>query len=236
MTETEVFCPVDGFDWCVNRSERCQQVRLLVPLPDSLGGRSWLLRKLNCRFVSDEASSSHVFHFCFPLRDVFTADYNQCRGNRALEDQFIAVYNRLFGLPERFGVEEIWRTAPGEQIRHPAAGGRAGWYNDFLRERVRDDELRSRARDMRRMLATEADVLVLTDNHVVVIECKYRGRLSVEQYTRQKMMGATLARRLGKSLHLGMVVNQERDSTHARIRVPHVLWREIERWLEGAEA
>ena len=46
------------------------------------------------------------------------------------------------------------------------------------------------------------------------------------------MMGETLARRLGKVFHFGMVVEDERDPRFARIDVPHVLWSEIRSKLE----
>jgi hypothetical protein len=204
----------------------------LAPLLDQLEGRAWFLKQLQCPCTPDEARAADVFHLCFPLRDIFTADYYQCRGTPHLEDHFIAYYNRLFGLPEGFGVQEVWRTAPSGQIRHPAAGGRAGWYDDFLRERISDETLYAHARDVRRMLGTEADVLLLTDRHVVLVECKYKSEPSTEQYERHQMMGKTLARRLKKAFHFGMVVEDRRDPRFARIDVPHVLWSEIRSKLE----
>jgi len=146
------FQPVDTFSWDINRAERSQQVRLLAPLLEERWGRIWFLERLGCPCTREEAYAAQVFHLCFPLRDVFTADYKQCRGHSDLEDQFIAYYNQLFELPEDF-VQQVWRTAPGDEIRHPAAGGRAGWYNDFLDERVRDRDLRERARNVRRILS-----------------------------------------------------------------------------------
>ena len=99
-----------------------------------------------------------VSQLCFPLRDIFTADYYKCRGTPHLEDQFIVYYNHLFGLPEDFGVEQVWRTAPGGEIRHPGGGGRTGWYDDFLQERIPDPDLHRRARNVRRMLADATGV------------------------------------------------------------------------------
>jgi hypothetical protein len=221
------FEAVDTFSWQINRAERSQQVRLLAPLLHEPWGRIWFLEKLECPCAGEEAYAAQVFHLCFPLRDTFTADYYQCRGKPHLEDQFIAYYNRLFELPEGFGVQEVWRTAPGNEIRHPAAGGRAGWYVDFLKERIRDSDLRERARNVRRILGTEADLLLLTQRFVVLVECKYLSPLSMEQYERQQMMGETLARRLGKAFHFGLVVEGKRDTKYAQIDAPYVLWSEI---------
>jgi len=140
------------------------------------------------------------------------------------------------GLPEDFGIPSVWRTAPGGQIRHPGAPGRAGWYDDFLRERIRDEDLYRRARDVRRLLGTETDASVITENLLMVIECKYRTEPSLEQHERHKKMGAVLAARLGKTLYLGMVVNHDRDPSFARVNLPYVLWSEIERWLGAHKA
>jgi len=232
MSSQEQFQPISDFSFDINRAERSQQVRWLVPLLAQPEGRIWFLERLRCLRTPEEAREAKVFHLCFPLRDIFTADYYQCRGHPQLEDQFIAYYNRLFGLPEDFGVQEVWRTAPGGEIRHPAAGGRAGWYDDFLRERVPDQTLQTQARNVRRMLGTEADVLLLTDRHAVLVECKYKSEPSTEQYERHQMMGKTLARRLGKAFHFGMVVQDQRDPRFARIDVPHLLWSEIRSRLD----
>ena len=221
------FQPVSTFSWDINRAERAHQVRWLAPLLAQPEGRVRFLERLGCPCTPDEARDAKVFHLCFPLRDIFTADYYECRGHPQLEDQFIAYYNDLFGLPQDFGLHEVWRTAPGNEIRHPAAGGRAGWYEDFLRERIPDPELYTRARNVRRMLGTEADVFLLTERHVVLVECKYLSQPSNEQYERQQMMGETLARRLGKALHFGMVVRSQRDPHRAQLRVPYVLWSAV---------
>jgi hypothetical protein len=232
MPAEQGFQPVATFCWEINRAERSRQVRWLAPLLDRPEGCAWFLERLHCPCTPDEARTADVFHLCFPLRDIFTCDYNQCRGTPHLEDQFIAYYNRLFGLPEDFGVQEVWRTALGGEIHHPAAGGRAGWYEDFLRERVVDQTLQTQAHNVRRMLGTEADVLLLTDRYVVLVECKYKSEPSTEQYERHQMMGKTLARRLGKAFQFGMVVKDKRDPRFARIDVPYVLWTEIRSKLE----
>lgn len=229
---SEGFQPVSDFSFEINRAERSHQVHWLAPLLEQPEGRVWFLEKLAYPGTPDEARAAEVFHLCFPLRDVFTDDYYQCRGTPHLEDHFIAYYNHLFGLPEDFGIEEVWRTAPEGQIRHPAAGGRAGWYEAFLQERIPDSEFYTRARNVRQMLGTEADVLLLTENHVVLVECKYKGGLSMEQYERHQMMGQTLAYRLGKAFHFGMVVAKDRDPRFARIDVPYVLWSEIQSELQ----
>jgi len=227
MSPEPPFQPVTTFCWAINRAERSQQVRWLAPLLDQPEGCAWFLERLECPCTRDEARAADVFHLCFPLRDIFTADYYQCRSTPHLEDKFIDYYNRLFDLPEGFGVNAVWRTAPGGEIRHPGGGGRAGWYNDFLRERISDKELYKCARDVRRMLGTEADVLLLTDRHVILVECKYKSELSSEQYERHQMMGKTLARRLGKAFHFGLVVEDARDSSYTQISVPYVCWSEI---------
>jgi hypothetical protein len=228
MSRETQFQPITTFSWNINRAERSRQVRWLVPLLDRPEGRAWFLERLECPCTRDEARAAEVFHLCFPLRDIFTADYYQCRGTPHLEDQFIAYYNRLFSLPEDFGVNEVWRTASGVEIRHPAAGGRAGWYDDFLRERIPDQDLYTRARNVRRMLGTEADVLLLTDRHVVLVECKYKSEFSLGQYERHQMMGEALASRLDKGFHFGLVVEDERDPHFARIDAPCMFWSDIQ--------
>ena len=228
MEKARTFQPVNTFSWAVNRAERTQQVRLLVPLLDRPEGRAWLLERLKCPCTREEAVAAEVFHLCFPLRDIFTADYYQCRGTPQLEDQFIVYYNELFGLPQGFGVMEVWRTAVGGEIRHPAAGGRRGWYEDFLKERISDKKLLAQARDLRRMLGTEADLFIQTARHAVIVECKYLSEFSMEQYERQKRAGETLARRLGKGFHLGMVCEDDRDPAFAKIMEPYVTWGEVE--------
>lgn len=236
MSDAGHFQPVTTFSAEICRAERAHQVRWLAPLLEQPDGRAWFLSQLDCPCTPDQARAAEVFHLCFPLKDVFTADYYQCRGTAHLEGEFIAYYNRLFGLPKGFGIQEVWHTAPRGEIRHPAAPGRAGWYEKFLQERISDPALRDRARDMRRMLGTEADVLLLTAGHVVLVECKYMSKLSTEQYERQQMMGETLARRLEAAFHFGMVVEEERDPRFARISAPYVLWSEIETAVAAGRA
>lgn len=227
------FHPVQSYSWTINRAERSRQVRWLALLLEIPEGRVWFLKELQCPCDEDQALTAELHHLCFPLRDVFTADFYQCRGNSELEDQFIAYYNELFGFPVYFGVEEIWRTAPGNEIRHPAAPGRAGWYEAFLRGRIADDNLYEHARNVRRLLGTEADLLILTSNFVVLIECKYLSALSMEQHERHLMMGETLARRLGKNFHFGLVVKDKRDPKFSEIEAPYVLWSDIQEKLYG---
>lgn len=231
----EQFQPLAEFGFDVNRSERSHQVRYLAPLLREPDGRLWLLEELDCPCSAEEARAVEVFHLCFPLRDIFTADYYQCRGNPELEVQFIAYYNRLFGLPEDFGIQSLWRTAPNNAIRHPVAGGRAGWYKAFLRERVSNETLYAKARDLCRMLRTEADVLLLTESTVVLVECKYKGMVSAEQYERHQMMGKTLARRLGKHFYFGMLVSGSRDPRFARMQIPYVQWSDVKKRLRDLE-
>ena len=114
MPEENQFRPVSTFSWEINRAERSHQVRWLAPLLDQPEGRAWFLERLRCPCTPDEARAAEVFHLCFPLRDIFTADYYQCRGTPHLEDQFIGYYNRLFGLPEDFGVVESYKVVPGK--------------------------------------------------------------------------------------------------------------------------
>jgi hypothetical protein len=75
-------------------------------------------------------------------------------------------------------------------------------------------------------------VLLITDSHVVLVECKYKGVPSTEQYERHQMMGETLARRLEKAFHFGMVVEGERDLRFARLEAPYVLWRDVQEKLK----
>jgi hypothetical protein len=46
------------------------------------------------------------------------------------------------------------------------------------------------------------------------------------------MMGETLARRLRKTFHFGMVVAGERDPRFARVEAPYVLWRDVQAKLK----
>ena len=98
----------------------------------------------------------------------------------------------------------------------------------LLRQRILDRERYTQVRDVRRMLGTEADILLLTDHHVIPVECKYLGAVSAEQYERRQRMGSTLARRLDKDFYFGMVVDAPRDAHLARVDVKYVLWSQIE--------
>lgn len=229
------FQPVASFDFDVNRAERTQQVRFLVPLLATPAGRAWFLQRLDCPLTADEAERSQSFHLCFPLGDLFTADYYSCRKDPGLAEQFILYYNVLFGLPSGFGRENVWLTAPGKELRHPAARGQSGWHKAFLEQRVADTELYDMARRLVELLRTEADVVIFTDRHVVLVECKYRSRLLPEQYGRQQEMGAVLAKRLNRCFHFGLVVGGKQDVAHAKIQAPCVTWSEIEKWLVSCQ-
>lgn len=228
MPEPRQFRPVPTFYWDINRTKRSHQVHWLAPLLDDPEGRAWFLEQLECPCTPDEARTAEVFHLCLPLRDIFTEDYYRCQGESHLEDQFIAYYNRLFDLPEDFGVQDVWRTAPGKEIRHPAARGRGGWYDDLLRQHVSDETLRARARDVRRILGTEADIMVLSDHHVTLVECRFKGRWSRKQYERCQMMGSALARRLDREFYFGMVVEERGDPRLGRLNVSCVLWADVQ--------
>ena len=221
------FGPTTCFDWAVNRSERTLQVRWLVPLLAEADGRAWFLRCLDCACGTDEAGAAAAYHFAFPLRDLFTSDYYRCRGKPDLSRQFIHYYNPLLGLPEDFGVSEVWLTAPGGELRHPAAPGKAGWHEGFLQQRIQDDQLLARARDVARTLRTEADAVLITTSWVVLVECKYKGGPASEQYERHLLMGRALAARLSRGFHFGMVVEDERDDRFARLHFPYVRWCDI---------
>lgn len=193
VSSSDNFNPVTSFTWDINRAERSRQVRWLAPLLDATEGRVWFLRKLECPCSDTEAAAAEVFHLCFPLRDLFTADYYQCRGHREREDAFIRYYNCLLGLPVDFGIEAVWRTAPGGDIRHPAAPGRKGWNREFLIARLADERLCDAAIAARQALDTEADVLILTESVALLVECKFQSNVKNEQYGRHMLMGNALA-------------------------------------------
>ena len=228
MPEARQFRPVPTFYWDINRTKRSHQVHWLAPLLETPEGRVWFLEKLECPCTPEEAGVAAVFHLCLPLRDIFTEDYYRCQGEPHLEDQFIAYYNRLFGLPEDFGVQDVWRVAPGNTVRHPAARGRGGWYEDLLREHVSDETLYARARDVRQILGTEADIIVLSDRHVTLVECKFKGKRSRRRYERYQMIGNALARRLDKEFYFGMVVEERSDPYLDRMNVSCVLWADVQ--------
>jgi len=230
MLAESQFRPISTFCWEANRAERSHQVRWLAPLLDRPAGRAWFLEQLQCPCTLDEARAADVFHLCFPLRDLFTADYYQCRGIPHLEDQFITYYNHLFGLPKHFGVQDIWRTAPGGEIRHPAAPGRKGWHRDFLTRYLPPEQV-DRLVGIRQLLDTEADAMLLLPQHVATIECKYQSSLRREQYERQMGLGELLGKRLGKEFFFGLVVESPRDFRRARVQAPYVTWAEIEERL-----
>lgn len=227
MFAARQFQPVSDFGFEVNRAERAQQVRLLVPLLTDHGGCVWFLERLGCPCSADEAGAAEPFHFVFPLRDLFTADYYACRGDPGREVEFIAYYNRLFGLTTDFGADTVWRTHPGGPIRHPAAPGRNGWHRGFLTEYVSPADV-EQLLAARQLLNTEADAMLLLPRHVVTIECKYRSSLRRQQYERQMRMGKLLGQRLGKEFLFGLVVDTPRDVNRARIQEPYVKWDEIE--------
>jgi len=218
------FEPLARYSWELNRSRRGWQVRWLVPLLERPEGRSWLLReKLRCPCAPEEAAQAEVFHFCRPLGDLFEADYEHCLGQTDSEDAFIAYYNRLFGLPEDFGLNELWRNAPGGELRPPSS-----WDRAFLRRRVADKASRKRASAMARLLAAEVDLLLLTARHAVLIECCLLGGFSPRRYKRTLKMGELLARRLGKALHLGLVVDDGYEPPFEWKGIPYVRGSEVE--------
>jgi len=231
MFAARQFQPVSDFGFEVNRAERAQQVRWLVPLLTDPEGRVWFLVRLDCPCTADEARAAEPFHFVFPLRDLFTADYYACRGNPEREAQFIAFYNEQLSLfPDlgpNFGADTVWRTHPGGPIRHPAAPGRAGWHREFLAQYLPPEDV-DRLMGIRQLLNTEADAMLLLPRHVVTIECKYLSSLRREQYSRQMEMGRMLSKRLGKDFFFGLVVESLRDLKRARIQEPYVTWDEIE--------
>ena len=227
MCSQGLFRPVSEFGFEVNRAERAQQVRLLVPLLADPERRVWFLDRIGCPCTPEEAGTAEPFHFVFSLRDLFTADYRACRGDAEREAQFIVYYNMLFGLPAEFGASTIWRTHPGGPIRHPAAPGRGGWHRAFLAQHLSPEDV-DRLVGIRQLLDTEADAMLLLRRHVVTLECKYLSTLRTEQYERQMGMGDLLGRRLGKDFFFGLVVESGRDVGHARIQEPYVTWQEIE--------
>ena len=124
MSSKYQFRPASSSTWEINQVERSRQVSWLVPLLERPDGQVWLIKHLQCPCPTDEAEAAEPFHLCFPLRDKLTEEYRHCRGKPDLEDQFIAYYNNLFDLPEDFGIQEVWKAAPGGEIRHPTPGGR----------------------------------------------------------------------------------------------------------------
>ena len=231
VTNNQGFEPVADFDFEINRAERTQQVRWLVPLLASAEGRAWFLHQIDCPCSEEDARVGRPYHLAFPLRDRFTADFYACRGKPTRERTLIAYYNDLFGLPSDYGADTFWRKAPGDVIRHPAAPGRSGWHRRFLAQYVSPDEV-ERLMRVRQLLDTETDALLILPSHMVIIECKYLSGLSREQYDRQMEMGPVLARRLGRALHFGLVVRSERDVRHARIQEPYVTWSAIAGYLK----
>lgn len=234
MTQNSLV-PIPNFDFDINRSERTEQVRRLVPLLASPEGRAWFLRQIACPCSGAEAREGRPYHLAFPLRDLFTADFYASRRKPAHEAALIAIYNELFGLPADYGAATFWRHHVGGPIRHPAAPGRSGWHRQFLSQYVEPDEV-ERLMRVRQLLDTETDALLILPRHVVIIECKYLSAPSQEQYDRQMEMGPVLARRLGKTLYFGLVVQDERDVAHARIRAPYVTWNAIAEFLAGSGA
>jgi hypothetical protein len=227
------FQSVSDFSFKVNRAERTQQVRFLVPLLAEDEGRIWFLERLGCPCTADEAWVGKPFHFAFPLRDLFTADYYACRGDPEREAEFIAYYNERFGLSADFGADTVWRTHPGGPIRHPAAPGCGGWHREFLAQYLPSADV-SRLMDIRQQLGTEADALIILPRYVVTIECKYMSDLRREQYERQMRMGELLGQWLDKGFFFGLVVKSQRDAKQARVQEPYVTWDEIEERLPGS--
>lgn len=230
MPEEQQFHPVAEFDFKVNRAERTQQVRLLVPLLAEPKGRVWFLQQLNCPCTEAEAHEAQPYHLAFPLRDLVSRDLDNSRGDTAREATFITYYNRLFGLLNDYGADTIWRTRPGGTVRHPAARGRSGWHRRFLSEYLPPGEV-EKLMDIRQLLDTEADAMLILTSHIVVIECKYLSNLRREQYKRQIRMGKLLSKRLGREFFFSLVVKSPRDAKHAHIHEPYVMWNDIERQL-----
>lgn len=212
------FQPIASYSWGITHSQRSWQVHWLAPLLERADGRAWLLRdKLRCPCTPDEAAQAEVFHFCRPLGELLDADLGRCQGETASQEGFIAYYNQLFGLPEAFGLDGIWRSAPGGELRHPRDWGRA-----FLRRHVADKALRKRASAVARLLETEVDLLLLTARHAVLVACCVGGGFSPKRYKRTLKMGELLARRLEKALHPGLVVDDDYEPPFEWKGIPYV--------------
>lgn len=219
------FGPIASYSWELVRAERAWQVRWIVPLLEGAEGRAWFLREaLRCPCPPDEAAGAEAFHFCRPLGDLFDADYARVLGKPALEEAFIAYYNRLFGLGEGPALSEVWRSAPGGALRHPA--GRPGWDNATLRH-LADKAQRRRAGMVARTLETEADLLLLSARHAVIVECCVLRAFSGKRYKRLLRMSEVLARRLNRSLHLGLLVDDDYQPPFEWKGLPYVRGSEI---------
>lgn len=68
---------------------------------------------------------------------------------------------------------------------------------------------------------------------LVLVECKYLGSPSTEQYERHQMMGATLARRLDRQFHFGLVVEKDRDPRFARLKEQYAQWDQVREKLRA---
>lgn len=213
-----------AYSMALNSSTRSQQARWVVPLLEKPGGRTWLLRRLGCPVSADEATAAEVYHLCYPLRDLFLADCSQSGRRWHPPDALLCAYNLLLGLPESFGLEDLWRTRKG-RLRLPWAGGNAGWSNALLERRVGTLGLRRRARRARRLFRSPVDVLLVTKQRVLLVECRHGKPLSPAVLKRLRALGGVLERRLGVTHAVGAIVQRAGDLGGAS--VPHVLWEEI---------
>ena len=220
-----VFQPQECLTWRLNRSARSWQARYIVPLLAQPEGRAWFVRRLGSTCPPEAAATGEVWHFTYPLRDLFLADLASVRGQREAEEGFIAYYNDLFGLPADCGIAEVWRKTPGGPLRCPTEGKDGGWSDRILEAKLHDRRLRRRARNARRLMEAEADVLLITERYLVLVLCLLGEPLTERRFKEQRRLAGALEYRLRRQHYLAAVV--EAPEQLGAASMPYLHWTDL---------
>jgi hypothetical protein len=204
-----LFTPLTEYAWEDVRSTRTWQAHYLVPLLESPVDRVWFQQKLASPSSREESEHAQVLHHAQPLRDLLYADGHHAQGTHALEDDLIAYYNVLLGLPAKFGLEHVWRSGSDQRLRLPAEPGRAGWNERYLRSHVSSKRLLRKAVRQVELLRLQVDLTVITPRHILLVQvCRPEAKASLKEYKALQCYAAVLEQRLRRGCSVGFVIGR----------------------------
>lgn len=201
--------PLVEYTWNLVRSTGAWQSRYLVPLLEVPADRAWFLHKLASPCSREEGEEADVLHHTQPLRDLLYADGQKVHGVRSQEDEFITTYNDLLGLPDKFGLEHIWRSGNEQRLRLPTESGRAGWGERFLRAHVSSKRVLHKAVRQVELLKLQVDLMLVTPRHIMLVKvCRPQAKASLKEFESLRRYAAILERRLKCGCSVGFVIER----------------------------
>lgn len=226
VSEPGGFAPVTEYAWQMVRADAAWQARYLQPLISSPRDRAWLMHRLSSPCSRQECELAEVMQHTQPLRDLLYADALRAAGERSREDAMILYYNRLFGLPETFGLEHTWRDGPANQLRLPGEPGRAGWTGRHLKTTVSSKRQLRKAEAVVELLNLQLDILLYTQRHVLVVQVYQPGsKVSLKQFELLRRYTAVLEQRLARGCAYAFVV--ERPELLPASDLLYIRWADV---------